>query len=245
MNEDVKSENLRIHSRADELIACLEGEIAKRDETIARLEADNRSKNGSIKAFGEQIAGLQKAVRNRERLVGLRDARILELEAKYLELASLSSRVSVELPIAYAAPVSEAKAQGVVMPEPLMAAITRADDVLHALSNWESSSVKLEQRHGPEWAKEVDAIRRELHTQLARLNDAPAQQVSVPDGKVCVPVEVLRLYEFMAASFTPFTSQHEQIAISLRKAKAAMLAAPAAPAADACHVFYGMDGNHP
>ena len=62
----------------------------------------------------------------------------------------------------------------------------------------------------------------------------PVQQVSVPDGKVCVPVEVLRLYEFMAASFTPFTSQHEQIAISLRKAKAAMLAAaPAAPAADA------------
>lgn len=67
----------------------------------------------------------------------------------------------------------------------------------------------------------------------ARRVTAPVQQVSVPDGKVCVPVEVLRLYEFMAASFTPLTSQHEQIAISLRKAKAAMLAAPAAPAADA------------
>lgn len=51
-----------------------------------------------------------------------------------------------------------------------------------------------------------------------------------PDGSVCVPVEVLRLYEFMAASFTPFfTSQHEQIAISLRKAKAAMIAASTAP----------------
>ena len=37
MNEDVKSENVRIHSRADELIACLEGEIAKRDEVIVGL----------------------------------------------------------------------------------------------------------------------------------------------------------------------------------------------------------------
>lgn len=37
MNEDVKSENLRIHSRADELIACLEGEIAKRDARIVEL----------------------------------------------------------------------------------------------------------------------------------------------------------------------------------------------------------------
>jgi len=74
-------------------------------------------------------------------------------------------------------------------------------------------------------AQEIEDLRRRI---------VPVQQVSVPDGKVCVPVEVLRLYEFMAASFTPFTSQHEQIAISLRKAKAAMLAAaPAAPAADA------------
>ena len=38
MNEEIKPENMHIHSRADELIACLEGEIAKRDETIARLE---------------------------------------------------------------------------------------------------------------------------------------------------------------------------------------------------------------
>ena len=43
MNEDVKPENLRIHSRADELIACLEGEIAKRDEELAacRVAVEN------------------------------------------------------------------------------------------------------------------------------------------------------------------------------------------------------------
>ena len=65
------------------LASDFEAEIAKRDETIAQLEADNRSKNGSMKVFGTQIAGLQKAVRNRERLVGLRDARIVKLESRY------------------------------------------------------------------------------------------------------------------------------------------------------------------
>ena len=38
MNEEIKPENLRIHSRAEELIACLEGEIAKRDARILGLE---------------------------------------------------------------------------------------------------------------------------------------------------------------------------------------------------------------
>lgn len=34
-----------------------------------RLENDNRSKNGSMKAFGEQIAKLQRAVKNRDKLL--------------------------------------------------------------------------------------------------------------------------------------------------------------------------------
>lgn len=67
----------------------------------------------------------------------------------------------------------KAQPSGVVLPEPLKAAIMRADDVLHALAGWESSSVKLAQRHGAGWLKEIDAIRRELHTQLARLNSSP------------------------------------------------------------------------
>ena len=41
---------------------------------------------------------------------------------------------------------------------------------------------------------------------------------------VFVPVEVRELYEFMATAFTPMTSQQEQIAIALGKAKAAMRA---------------------
>ena len=38
MKEEIKPENMRIHSRADELIACLEGEIAKRDARIAEMQ---------------------------------------------------------------------------------------------------------------------------------------------------------------------------------------------------------------
>mgnify|MGYP003520607761 CR=1 FL=1 len=55
MNEDVKSENVRIHSRADELIACLEGEIAKRDEELAacRVAVEN------CEVFRARIAELE------------------------------------------------------------------------------------------------------------------------------------------------------------------------------------------
>jgi len=92
---------------AEQLIACLEGEIAKRDETIARLEPQlNRAIQANYD-LREELAACRVAVENCE----VFRARIAELEAKYLELASLSSRISVELPIAYALPVSEAKAQ--------------------------------------------------------------------------------------------------------------------------------------
>lgn len=92
---------------------------------------------------------------------------IAALKADYTEACADAMEVARELAALKAQPV------GVVLPEPLKAAIMRADDVLHALAGWESSSVKLEQRHGADWLKEIDAIRRELHTQLARLNSSP------------------------------------------------------------------------
>lgn len=193
MSEELKSAQARI--------ACLEGEIAKRDE---------------------ELAACRIAVENCE----LFRARIAELEARIVWL-ECEAQVN-------AAPVSEAKAQGVVMPERWNVPRPMWKDARQPYGN--------PLNHADIEAAEKFNLALD---EVARLNAAPVQQVSVPDGKVCVPVEVLRLYEFMAASFTPFTSQHEQIAISLRKAKAAMLAAPAAPAADAGHVFYGMDGNHP
>jgi hypothetical protein len=50
-----------------------------------------------------------------------------------------------------------------------------------------------------------------------------------PDGDaVRVPREVLDLYHFMVAAFVPQTSQQQEIAIALRKAKKAMATAPLA-----------------
>jgi hypothetical protein len=75
--------------------------------------------------------------------------------------------------------------------------------------------------------QEQARARNQIRELLGHLEQPRA--MVVPEGSVTVPVEVLRLYEFMVASFTPYTSQHEQIAISLRKAKSAMLAAAPAP----------------
>ena len=62
MNEDVNPKNMRIHSRADELIACLEGEIAKRDARIMELDAvgvANEKLTQRIKELKAEIAALK------------------------------------------------------------------------------------------------------------------------------------------------------------------------------------------
>ena len=255
---------------AEQLIACLEGEIAKRDETIARLEADNRSKNGSMKAFGEQIAGLQKAVRNRERLVGLRDARILELEEERKEYSDIMERHGKLQMTAGAiaeerdqlrAELAAIKAQGVVMPEhetstPSSKWASAGEPDPHGKAyDCERAELSMGEYTDDELANAVfmhdhrsfdiaatmrgepgsivlltaakDRIRwlsRSLGKALARLNAAPAQQVSVPDWWR----ELLRDIEqfFDGAGVSPGPD------IELRMA-AMLAAAPAAPAADA------------
>lgn len=111
MNEDVKSENLRIHSRADELIACLEGEIAKRDARIVELESRYQRDVWGLNNEGDPIGG-EPAGGYANDNARLR-AELAALKEQYLELAALSP----SSPLTIAAPVSEAKAQGVVMPE--------------------------------------------------------------------------------------------------------------------------------
>jgi len=57
---------------------------AERDELRAELErvkADNRAKNGSMKAFGEQIAKLQRAVKNRDKMLAKAAIGAIEGEA--------------------------------------------------------------------------------------------------------------------------------------------------------------------
>lgn len=74
---------------------------------------------------------------------------------------------------------------------------------------------------------EVDEIKRGLAAAFA--NAAPAQQPpSAPPAQPVVPQEVVNLYDFMVAAFTPMTTQQEEIQKSLNLAKQAMLsAAPA------------------
>ena len=218
-------------NKSEQLIACLEGEIAKRDETIVRLEPQlNRAIQANYD-LREELAACRIAVENCE----LFRAELAAIKAQDpvawvgaieggVPLLMVEPQNWKATPL-YAEPVSEAKAQGVVQ-------WPNADEIMQ---------MAFEEGHPADDAsgyyfelEEFDLFIDRLMSEVARLNAVPVQKVSMPDGKVCVPVEVLRLYEFMAASFTPFTSQHEQIAISLRKAKAAMLAAaPAAPAADA------------
>ena len=171
---------------AEQLIACLEGEIAKRDARIADLEHALEVESMRLAACGTAALGYFDGCAGEYKSGSLDD--VLKLLA---ELAAI-------------------KAQGVVMPE---------------RKPWRTLGHAV-QFHAQGWNECLDEV--------ARLNAAPVQQVSVPDGNVCVPIEVLRLYEFMASSFTPFTSQHEQIAISLRKAKAAMLAAALRGWCDGC-----------
>ena len=266
---------LVLESDAMARIACLEGELAKRDETIARLEADNRSKNGSMKAFGEQIAKLQKAVRNRERLVGLRDARIMGLESQYqrdvwglnnegdpiggepaggyandnarlrAELAAIKAQepaawtdgagamysaslmASLNIPTGgltplYAAPVSEAKAQGVVQwPE--------ADEIMQ---------MAFEEGHPADDAsgyyfelEEFDLFIDRLMSEVARLNAAPVQQVSVPDVSAMARILADRSADACNVNREDNWAIYGQDYID--DVTAMLSAAPAAPAADA------------
>jgi len=259
-------------SKSEELIACLEGEIAKRDETIARLEADNRSKNGSLKAFGEQIAGLQKAVRNRERLVGLRDARIVELESgqsadMFLTLTGEITQLRAELAAIkaqgavieaddlaqfireidgnhkmgagvlaehiaehiaesiYAAPVSEAKAQGVVMPDVNAAA--------KALCNRHAMICGVDV--DDQWKQYSQDFIADAETVLAnaRLNAATVQHVSVPDASTDFSQFLSAVMD--AAGLVRHGRRSKELSeyLGSKCMEYRGFAAPAAPAADA------------
>ena len=147
MNEEVKQESAHIHSRADELIACLEGEIAKRDAKYQRevyglnnesdpiggdpaggYANDNlrlRAELAAIKAqepvrywfIGD--AGQEKGSRHCKK--SSQDGSLAFFESEFDAKRAARRHAGTEVYTAeyYAAPVSEAKAQGVVMPAEL------------------------------------------------------------------------------------------------------------------------------
>jgi len=138
--------------RADELIACLEGEIAKRDARIVELEADRESwADRWVKAvnYGARLASELSAIRAQEPVIDAPYGGILRIEAGNLP----DSLVRINPCKFYAAPVSEAKAQGVVMP-----ARQSPDDEWHSVMKDRSIG----------WNAALDEV--------AHLNAAPVQQ---------------------------------------------------------------------
>ena len=220
MSEELKAALARI--------ACLEGEISKRDARIVELESryqrDVYGLNNECDPIGGDPAGgyVNDNARLRTELAAIRaqepagwytEDHLDDKSATTYSWAVAERWVEKGWPVSplYAAPVPEAKAQGVVMPERLKPSRYELHDA--AVDAWNSC---------------LDEV--------ARLNSAPIQQVSVPDG--------WRELAKRADDFL-YSLQETDSVLRLRADLCTMLAAPAAPAADAGHVFYGMDGNHP
>ena len=200
-------------------IACLEGEIAKRDEELAacRIAVENcevfrariveleektstamgvGSGSGNLFVYGDHdsIKAAQKIVIEHDQFraeldaikaqepVGfaitdndtgklLPHAAFFMNRAKAEKLAALTGGCSVA-PL-YAAPVSEAKAQGVVQcPE--------ADEIMQMA--FEEGQPADDASGYCFELEEFDLFIERLMSEVARLNAAPVQQVSVPDG---------------------------------------------------------------
>ena len=187
-------------NKAEELIACLEGEIAKRDARIAELEAQYQRDVFGLNNEGDPIGGDPAggyandnarlrtelaAIKAQEPIAWYTEDHLDDKSATTYSWTVAERWVEKGWPVSplYAAPVSEAKAQGVVQwPE--------ADEIM----------------------------------QMAFEEGQPADDASG--------------YFFELEEFDLFIER-------LMSEVARLAAAPAAPAADAGHVFYGMDGNHP
>ena len=244
MSEELKAAQARI--------ACLEGEIAKRDETIARLVPPlNRAVQANYD-LREELAACRVAVENCD----LFRARIAELEARIVWL-ECEAQVN-------ATPVSEDKAQGEYgdayqgAREDLAIWKRRALEAEKALQEeriiTERLGNALNEENGPTFMGEpvfpakaqgvvmqsTDGGRNPRYEGLfdgeteeqraSRLNATPVQQVSVPDGWKLVPVEPTP--EMVCAAeeaHMPFGDMD----IALRMAILSAPSAPAAPAADA------------
>ena len=184
MSEELKAALARI--------ACLEGEIAKRDARIAELESQYQRDVWGLNNEGDPIGGepaggyANDNARLRAELAALKAQEPVawpEGGSDAVEGAALGAFDSLGQPehdleswcagyaeavYAHAAPVSEAKAQGVVIPAELDRAFITGescDGVYRVVIKSET-------------LKEMQAV----HNWIARLNAAPVQQVSVPDG---------------------------------------------------------------
>jgi hypothetical protein len=67
-----------------------------------------------------------------------------------------------------------------------------------------------------------DVINRMFASRAAVLESEAKARAEIPPGCCVVPSEVLDLYNFMNAAYTPMTPQQEQIKIQLDIARKAM-----------------------
>ena len=243
--------------RADELIACLEGEIAKRDARVAELEA------GPLMAPEEARAGIAlqlkeidhlraelAAIKAQEPIGWYTEDHLDDKSATTYSWTVAERWVEKGWPVSplYAAPVSEAKAQepdcdrsacGDFSPGPCdnPDCSARRDRMVGAPAAKAQGVVMPQSPHWPADDSHLSDYDRghlqgrcDMRSEVIRLNAAPVQQVSVPDGWKLVPVEPTP--EMVCAAeeaHMPFGDMD----IALRMAILSAPSAPAAPAEDA------------
>lgn len=291
-------------NKSEQLIACLEGEIAKRDARIMELEAgadslrlsrdyhheheiDYRRRwsevSADLEAASSMLVATSKAgIQLRAELSAAKEtisryettaencdllrAELAAIKAqepvawRYKERADdqrsawLYVKKRMHIPgghkfeALYAAPVSEAKAQGVVQwPE--------ADEIMQMA--FEEGQPADDASGYCFELEEFDLFIERLMSEVARLNAAPVQQVSVPDGSRLVTTDWLKrinrdldacqklIWANLRGCDPSYYEDAQERLREIDAMLAAAPAAPAAPAADAGYVFYGMDGDHP
>lgn len=195
MNKEIESENVHIHSRADELIACLEGEIAKRDEElaacrvavencdlfrarIAEIEDDLKCAHSMLAAVSKAGMALRaelSAIKAQEPIGWYTEDHLDDKSATTYSWTVAERWVGKGWPVSplYAAPVSEAKAQGVVQwPE--------ADEIMQMA--FEEGQPADDASGYCFELEEFDLFIERLMSEVARLNAASVQQ---PKCKTC------------------------------------------------------------
>lgn len=136
-------------ARAEQLIACLEGEVAKRDEELAacRVAVEN------CDVFRARIVELEADLAGTQ-------SRVLVLQDQWRQLDAELAAIKL-----YASPVSEAKAQGVVQwPE--------ADEIMQMA--FEEGQPADDASGYCFELEEFDLFIERLMSEVARLNAAPA-----------------------------------------------------------------------
>ena len=213
-------------------IACLEGEIAKRDETIARLEPQlNRAIQANYD-LREELAACRVAVENCE----LFRARIAELESRYQRdvygLNNEGDPIGGEPAGGYANDNARLRAE--------LSAL-KAQDTVGEVVGWYRLDRPYEMTSYPS----VCATWHKLGAPVAPLYATHVQQVSVPDASTDFSQFLSAVMDASGLVRHGRRSKELSEYLGSKCIEYRCFAAPAAPAADAGHVFYGMDGNHP